>query len=420
MKIERVEISGFKGISSLKFEPGQLNLITGRNNSGKTSLLEAIELALDPAEVEKYEERVPDLVNADKDEAEIKIGFRSRDTQKVEISNLGVEKDRKSISSALPSPNEAQNELVRYHSPFPSLRDNEKIEFINRSIIEEIQTAVLEIDEFPRVRKSKIVVNGHIYEYISFVGELSEFAEDIAYEASESVFKKIKHSEEVEFSERFEEEMDEGHLWNNILQDVRNTLRRPRFSSDISKSSTDVSFCSSPLKLTQDDVDLDKENAAVRLSDIEDYLKKHDLVENLDTLSLDQMVYEEDGEKYQVPYEFTGEGFKTLLGLLWELSGDDDDVLLLEEPENHMHPRYIHEFVHWFVDVVEDTETQMFLTTHDIDFIRSFFDFVEPSQKQFLSEEFRLLKMDQTLPEVYEYDEAEELSKEMQVDLRGI
>jgi AAA15 family ATPase/GTPase len=132
------------------------------------------------------------------------------------------------------------------------------------------------------------------------------------------------------------------------------------------------------------------------------------------------MVFEEDGEKYQVPYEFMGDGFKTLLGLLWELSGEDDDVLLLEEPENHMHPNYVHQFVHWLVDVAEDTGTQLFLTTHDIDFVRSFFDFVEPSQKAFLSEEFRLLKMDRTLPEVYDYDEAEELSKDLQVDLRGI
>mgnify|MGYP007091113051 FL=1 len=70
--------------------------------------------------------------------------------------------------------------------------------------------------------------------------------------------------------------------------------------------------------------------------------------------------------------------------------------------------------------MVRDRGVQVFLTTHDIDTIRSFFDFVEPSQKAFLREEFRLLQMDQTLPESYDYDEAESLSKELQTDLRGI
>lgn len=37
-RFERIEVSGFKGLTSIDFAPGDINLITGRNNIGKTSM----------------------------------------------------------------------------------------------------------------------------------------------------------------------------------------------------------------------------------------------------------------------------------------------------------------------------------------------------------------------------------------------
>ena len=43
MKISRLEISNFVGISEFKVDLGKINILTGRVGSGKTSIVEAIE-----------------------------------------------------------------------------------------------------------------------------------------------------------------------------------------------------------------------------------------------------------------------------------------------------------------------------------------------------------------------------------------
>ena len=44
MEIKSLEISNFRSFSNLKIEPTKINIIVGRNNSGKTSLLESLSL----------------------------------------------------------------------------------------------------------------------------------------------------------------------------------------------------------------------------------------------------------------------------------------------------------------------------------------------------------------------------------------
>ena len=44
MEIKNVEITGYKGISHLKFSPKKINILVGKNNTGKTSVLQAIDL----------------------------------------------------------------------------------------------------------------------------------------------------------------------------------------------------------------------------------------------------------------------------------------------------------------------------------------------------------------------------------------
>ena len=46
VKIEKIKIKNFKKIKNLEFEPAKVNIILGPNNTGKTSVLEAIYLAL--------------------------------------------------------------------------------------------------------------------------------------------------------------------------------------------------------------------------------------------------------------------------------------------------------------------------------------------------------------------------------------
>jgi len=45
MRIKRIEVKNFVGLSELAFSPGKINILTGHKGSGKTSLIEALEAA---------------------------------------------------------------------------------------------------------------------------------------------------------------------------------------------------------------------------------------------------------------------------------------------------------------------------------------------------------------------------------------
>lgn len=49
MQISKVQISNILGIQELEFEPGGFTEVSGRNGEGKTSVLEAIKAAIQPA-----------------------------------------------------------------------------------------------------------------------------------------------------------------------------------------------------------------------------------------------------------------------------------------------------------------------------------------------------------------------------------
>ena len=53
MKINKIYIKNFKSIDVLEFKPTMVNVIIGRNNTGKTSILEAIAFAYDNSVIEK-------------------------------------------------------------------------------------------------------------------------------------------------------------------------------------------------------------------------------------------------------------------------------------------------------------------------------------------------------------------------------
>ena len=431
MNLTRVEVSNFKGIDSLAFAPGQVTLLTGRNNSGKTSLLEAVELAVDPSRIEQYGGRVESLIAAGAESAEIIVEYEDGgdvETRALELWVIENVEVPTLVADRVGKTNRQQSVIVdrlasTLEIPGQSVLQEEALSEVAEVIGEEIRTAVRnEWLGHPRETAAKTVqidigADSHTYVYLDELPR--DFVDNVTGTAAAAAVERL--------DQQTANSLESQSPWDDILVSfehcvdsfVRYRLRDGHLFAHQPSKLASVGF-RDELALTADEIDLGENDGAIRLSNIEEYLIDNGLAENLDTLSLDQMVYDEDGEKYQVPYEFVGEGFKTLLGLLWELWEDTPELLLLEEPETHMHPRYVHEFVHWFVDVVRDRDVQVFLTTHDIDTIRSFFDFVEPSQKTFLREEFRLLQMDQTLPESYDYDEAESLSKELQTDLRGI
>jgi AAA15 family ATPase/GTPase len=169
------------------------------------------------------------------------------------------------------------------------------------------------------------------------------------------------------------------------------------------------------------------EGDTLRIHQIEENIKTYGLVKNLERFGVETILFKENNGFTEISYAGMGDGFKALIGLLWHLSSKDikNKIILIEEPENHMHPGYIEQLVKIIVKFSEELDIQFFITTHNIDFIEYFFNENLPAkEKRYLNTELQVIKMEKTknvntLITTYNYSQAKNTLKEVLMDLRG-
>lgn len=402
-RLTSVTVEGFKGIDRIEFDPGRLNVVTGRNNSGKTSLLEALNLAYDPSSIARFESNLDTVINH---------GFDS--------SLIEVETGRESREILLETPEkkEMPEHLFeafrqRLHWTWEALPDDIRSgEDVMGSIENELPEVITEVSNPNALEEATremmlLSVAGTVYPYISYGPAISELYEGVFERIGDSVVEQRKSAEAAVLKQL---------AINNVSSDDKFLREEPSTLGTI--NFVDFMQHASTLEFSEDDAD------PVKVDNIGDYLREHDILEDLKTFDVDHLVFEpEDGEKYSVPFEFMGEGFKTIVGVLWELLGEEQekDLVLLEEPETHMHPGYVRELVYFLVQLAREEDVQLFVTTHNNDFLNDFFEanFTEDEQT-FLDEEFRLLQLQDGTADVMDYAEAEEDLKDLKLDLRGL
>ena len=93
------------------------------------------------------------------------------------------------------------------------------------------------------------------------------------------------------------------------------------------------------------------------------------------------------------------------------------DVVLLEEPDTHMHPGYVRELVYFLIELAREDDVRLFVTTHDNDF---FVENLTDEERAFLDAEFRLVQMQDDGADVMDDEEAERTLTELKRDLRGL
>jgi len=381
--VERVEISGFKCLSAVDLECGQFNVLTGRNGTGKTSILEAIQLAHDPTALQKYDPAVGRLIEVRESTGSVEID-RPDDTLQFSIECVG-------LNTALPLASES---AVRNTLIVDS--DGNIIEMLDAEGNNEIITnfeqhledsgvdptdSVVEVKTGEGVRKFVSDSREVRREFREFIDRIDSFGQD---EPANAVLSSSGH--------RFVGELP-------VSEPVR--LVDPTNSSD-------------------PPADADSELRRVR---VRDFLRDHDILPNLESFSFDDLVFDEDGEQYAIPYDFLGEGTKTIASLVWQLLSEEEipDVILLEEPENHLHPGYVKELVEFLIEFAREENVQLFVTTHNVDFLREFFnDATIGDHEAWLAEEFRLIQTTELSPKQFDYERAKEHVEELQLDLRGL
>jgi len=411
MRIKKIKIKDFKGISLLEFNPKKINLIIGKNNTGKTSVLEAIDLLFNPDEInQRYPEHISDIIsvgskyseltatlfykkNAIKvkiskaDEIEVIYNFK-KDLIDVLIDSLkeGRKKNKMEITE------ETKHELLSKIDEWitPELRSN----ILKRSIL-------LVKDE-----KNKIVK----YQLRPSIEEVYTGLEIIL----ENLYKYFKN--------KFGLNIFRSHelLRFRLLREIY------RGGTKHKKSKKKEVILIKNLLRTGIEQEEKNQEIQKRILDIESIIKEHNLIENLERLDFDYVVFKDGSERISIPFSFLGDGFKAIVYLLWSLSSTNlkNKIVLLDEPETHMHPGYIKELIKILIKFSDELNIQFFITTHSGDFIDALFnENFSPEEQKYLEKELLILRMEkidnQNLSEFLDYNEAKYTKDELLFDLRG-
>mgnify|MGYP006276075655 CR=1 FL=1 len=434
-RIERAKIEGFKGIRSLEFEPSGLNLITGRNNTGKTSVLEAISISIDPKRLNEYEGKIDKVISVERDTAKICLDFKkggknNLETREVTLSQLPKERLFEVISKKI------------YNSFDSGLKNNISIgkdsHISHNRIAEEVSERVLhrvsqDAESFRR-DFLKVTINNSEYVFLDVENRLNPTLYDVMREVVSDIANNPEkigvvsqqtldafsdeqtNPRDVEADEIREDQLYRrlrihlrGSVTGGFIFDKPNKIVSPNFIS-----SQDANLFSEPPET---------DNEAIVLDDIEDFVKEREILPNMKSLGMEHVVFQsKNGEKNIVPYEFMGDGFKTIVGILWKLfDKNHNDIVLIEEPENHLHPGYVQELIYFLIQIARDDNAQLFITTHDADFIGDFFtDAICLEDREFLEDKFSVLRLEENVAQQLDYEEAEHELKDLHLDLRGI
>ncbi|MEZ3114499.1 AAA family ATPase [Halobaculum sp. MBLA0147] len=380
--VERVHISDFKCLSEVDLECGQFNVLTGRNGTGKTSILEAIRLAHDPTALESYRSAVGNL---------IAVGEKSLS---VELTTV--------------------DDSLRFQLDCPDASET-------HSLMAEAAVGHTMIE-----KPSELVF---LSSYYNDIGEHVEWIEDM--------FQKTE-TEPVNMAVRVQtEDYDDFFvsLGSSVTISLSEMGDRPESPYEDNTEGVHIrrfgEFTGEPpavepIRLVDPAGQTpvrSPEDSELRRVRVRDFLREHDILPNLESFGFDELVFDENGSHHSIPYEFLGEGTKTVVEVVWQLLAEEEipDVILLEEPENHLHPGYVKELVVFLIEFAREEDVQLFVTTHNVDFLTEFFnDATVGDHTDWLREEFRLIQTTELSPKQFDYERAREHVEDLQLDLRGL
>ena len=417
----------------------RINVITGRNNSGKTSLLESVDLAFNPGNVENYGGNISDLIQANKKAANLNVGYSERQKSIEDFAGEMSNRDR-NIKIRRPEEDELASaffemlyKIVGMNESYPirlnqDLHDYVRSTETSESLHDQIENILLDtISEIPedyiisKIRGNCVILEiaNETYPRIYFGEDYSEIRAEIEIQAVDQYLSQYLKPADIDADglSRMRE-----NLKSNFHRLLAPRFARGRFVGPSPESLPGVVFLKRPNNI-KDRVDMGRDNSAVIVDNIEEYLKENDIAEGLSDFSFNKLVFDADPRKEEIPYDFMGDGFKSIVGVLWEVLSEEtrNNVLLLEEPGIHMHPGYINNLISQLIKVSEDKDIQLFMTTHSSDLIDSFFS--NPIQEEwydYLEEHFQLIQMTDPISQSFDYTEADETLTDLHLDLRGI
>ncbi|MCL5434154.1 MAG: ATP-binding protein [Candidatus Marsarchaeota archaeon] len=390
--LNELEIHDFKGISSMKLNLKKITILVGRNNTSKTSVLQSIDLLYnhrsgDFRRLGGY--RLLSLIKSGKNKATIN-GKEDNGTK------LNVSIEMATQEEILSDIRKRLTYFIQNNKRFSSQALIGKKEDTQAKVVSEF----LDTELIKNLKALKVInwtAPRIIIPYIS----LHE-----VFETSRHVARRLKEVHAINISPFTLDEFFESNFSTHLDKNVDNGVK---FLKDLE----------SIREIVSSEEDKRKQNQ------IEKYIVENRIVPDLTRFDFDYITYK-DGSI--VPFSYMGDGFKAIIGLLWqyipELQGDSSTkILLLDEPEIRMHPGFISELTHILIQLSQKKGVQILISTHSIDLINSILEL--DYDKEFLAKEVEIIQM-QSLQNrdivfrTVSYEKARELSEELSNDLRGI
>ena len=426
MKIQSVKIQNVKILESVDIEPRMINILVGRNNTGKTTFLEAIAVALIPGFTDKYLNQPSSIINYGKTHAEITMKINEGSNRDVKVN----------LDYALP--NELVGEILRELKDWAIIRDNEFRYLSARGEVKKIPPDLSERADIAlqsvEVILQQDLMTGRYDRVFSNDSLFFEVNGQKTLMKGKNYLKELRKLQ-LQFTDLLVPSMEDSKskiLVQAILEDRDRFASRSRYTErtrmrDVDRTANiDVHFLRDPLD-NLEQLKTSTETKETLAKTIENIIIDEGLIHNLVRFGFSSMVLKIGDEMVEVPIDSMGDGFKSLLSIIASIQRYQKDcVFLIEEPEVHMHPGYIQELAKYLIALCRKLKIQLFISTHSLDFINSILydDSINDEDKEFIKSEFLLLRFDKfgetIVVESKDFDRSQEEINLLSNDLRGI
>ncbi len=386
--IKTLHIENFRAIGELDYHPHQINIITGQNNTGKSALLDAI------------------YINATGGGNEPSIHSPS------EIYNIKFQQKKALINSDI-------NNLTIYRCLEDCRKaDPESYAKVHSNIIEQLSDTFRSEDEDEDEDSTE--------QYLTIIFDNVDFCITVS-DSGFSVFPYYPKGKDILYKEL--DKIDGIPIINTksskkLSMTFFRSLRLfrlfpPRWVNYtlpvFMKSVESVNKLSHSEKFQLDEIG-DKE---IHL--LEQFIKENNLVKNIERLTQKNVLYRKNGEIEEIPISAHGDGFIVLLTTLHSLLQSENGILIIEEPENHLHPRYLGVLIETLFTYCDKLNVQVFMATHSYDLIQGALEFPETEAEKEMLLISKMTSDGETIEKFdYTTDAGLKVINELYLDLRGI
>jgi len=370
MKIESIKIHNFKGIKKFSADLAPITVFVGRNNTGKSSVIEAIALSVTGG-----------------------YGW---------VDFLGENIIRQIIESK-----EDISYLIHLGAESAVISANFDGEIANMTIYPELSHLLIE--DIRYIKEELYNAWRKEYEYRVYVRARR-------LEEEEEKIEEILQLEYSKFWEKiYKKSIAIKYEWmNKELRSYAIIIPRRVYVLGIKPGYCNIALIRSSIDLNFSTIYKDLVRKGLIRRIIEFIKSKIGYIEDVRVIDNEIYVFLSNYPK-PLPLSYMGDGFKALLSLLGIIGSVKNGIIFMEEPEQRLHPGYMRLISEAMITSAKKNEAQFIISTHSAEFL----EFLLENGKELIS----IVKMSLTSSGIIDYiilsgEEAYEEIEEIRMDLR--